>query len=561
MNSTLDRIRRLLTNTNPVQRIAIGAALVAVIAGALLLVTSGGGSGKLSPLYTDLSQGDAASIVSELESLGISYELKDSGATIMVPTDSVNRTRLSMSEKGLPESNDGYALLDKQGITASEFRQRTAYQRALEGELENTIEELDAIDGAVVHLALPAQSAFVDEGGNPTASVLVRTRSKLSEGQVQSIVYLVSSSVRDMNPEDVTLADSDGVILHAPGAGGFAMASGGGKEADFEASLGASINQLVARVAGQGKVAVQVQVVLNMDERTSVSETYTKPEGSGEANTGLVGTENANDETYNGVNSTNSNVLGPDGVLVSPNVTTPITAPATTVVGAPTTVVGGPTTVVGAPTTTVAGNTTTLTGPGSSTDYTKKDFTRDYKYNKVVEEVKDAPGAIERLSVAVAVDDVAVTAEVVTQIEQLVRAAAGIDDARGDTVVVTRMPFAKSGDELQTQMDEAAKAESQARLFTLIRAILLAIALAVMAFFAYRSVRKSRTVIVESIDISGLNLGSDASPTNVTSVVVEGNTDEGAYANEAEEQLARMSEMQPDAVAQVLRTWLSEPRR
>ena len=64
MNSTLDRIRRLLTNTNPVQRIAIGAALVAVIAGALLLVTSGGGSGKLSPLYTDLSQGDAASIVS-----------------------------------------------------------------------------------------------------------------------------------------------------------------------------------------------------------------------------------------------------------------------------------------------------------------------------------------------------------------------------------------------------------------------------------------------------------------------------------------------------------------
>jgi flagellar M-ring protein FliF len=553
MNSTLDKIRRLLTNTNPVQRIAIGAALVAVIAGALLLVTSGGGSGKLSPLYTDLSQGDAASIVSELESLGVSYELKDSGATIMVPTDSVNRTRLSMSEKGLPESNDGYALLDKQGITASEFRQRTAYQRALEGELENTIEELDAIDGAVVHLALPAQSAFVDEGGNPTASVLVRTRSKLSEGQVQSIVYLVSSSVRDMKPEDVTLADSDGVILHAPGAGGFAMAGGGGKEADFEASLGASINQLVARVAGQGKVAVQVQVALNMDERTSVSETYTKPEGSGEGNTGLVGTENGNDETYNGINSTSSNVLGPDGVLVSPNVTTPITAPTTTVVGAPAT------TVAGAPATTVA--TRTVTGPGSSTDYTKNDFTRDYKYNKVVEEVKDAPGAIERLSVAVAVDDVAVTAEVVTQIEQLVRAAAGIDDARGDTVVVTRMPFAKSDDELQTQMDETAKAESQARLFTLIRAVLLAIALAVMAFFAYRSVRKSRTVIVESIDISGLNLSPDASPTNVTSVVVEGNTDEGSYANEAEAQLAQMSEMQPDAVAQVLRTWLSEPRR
>ena len=557
MNPTLEKIRRLLTNTNPVQRIAIGAALVALIAGSLLLVTSGGGSGMLSPLYTDLSEGDAASIVSELESRGVSYELKDSGATIMVPTDSVNRTRLAMSEKGLPESNDGYALLDKQGITASEFRQRTAYQRALEGELENTIEELDAIDGAVVHLALPAQSAFVDEGGNPTASVLVRTRSKLSEGQVQSIVYLVSSSVRDMKPEDVTLADSDGVILHAPGAGGFSMSTGGGKEADFEASLGASINQLVARVAGQGKVAVQVQVVLNMDERTSVSETYTKPEGSGEANTGLVGTENGNDETYNGINSTNSGVLGPDGVLVAPGVTTPVT-PVTTIVAPTTTVLGAPTTVALVPTTVAK---SLVTGPGSSTDYSKNDFTRDYKYNKVVEEVKDAPGAIERLSVAVAVDDVAVSAEVVTQIEQLVRAAAGIDDARGDTVVVTRMPFAKSGDELQTQIDEAAKAESQARLFTLIRAVLLALALAAMAFFAYSSVRKSRTVIVESIDISGLNLGQDSNPTNVTSVVVEGSTSDGTVAGDAEAQLARMSEMQPDAVAQVLRTWLSEPRR
>lgn len=554
MNPTLEKIRRLLTNTNPVQRIAIGAALVAIIAGSLLLVTSGGGSGALSPLYTDLSEGDAASIVSELESRGVSYELKDSGATIMVPTDSVNRTRLAMSEKGLPASNDGYALLDKQGITASEFRQRTAYQRALEGELENTIEELDAIDGAVVHLALPAQSAFVDEGGNPTASVLVRTRSKLSEGQVQSIVYLVSSSVRDMKPEDVTLADSDGVILHAPGSAGFSMSTGGGKEVDFEASLGASINQLVARVAGQGKVAVQVQVVLNMDERTSVSETYTKPEGSGEANTGLVGTENGNDETYNGINSTNSGVLGPDGVLVAPGVTTPVTtivAPTTTVLGAPTSVVAVPTTVA----------KSLVTGPGSSTDYSKNDFTRDYKYNKVVEEVKDAPGTIERLSVAVAVDDVAVSAEVVTQIEQLVRAAAGIDDARGDTVVVTRMPFAKSGDELQTQMDEAAKAESQARLFTLIRAVLLALALAAMAFFAYSSVRKSRTVIVESIDISGLNLGQDSNPTNVTSVVVEGSTSDDTVAGDAAAQLARMSEMQPDAVAQVLRTWLSEPRR
>ena len=133
MQNTLERIKRLLSNANPTQRIAIGAGVVAIIASALLLITSGGQGVTLSPLYTDLSEGDAASVVSELDTQGVSYELKDGGATIMIPKDDVYRTRLSLSEKGLPKNNEGYALLDKQGITTSEFRTRTAYQRALEG--------------------------------------------------------------------------------------------------------------------------------------------------------------------------------------------------------------------------------------------------------------------------------------------------------------------------------------------------------------------------------------------------------------------------------------------
>lgn len=508
MQNTLERIKRLLSNANPAQRIAIGAGIVAIIASALLLVTSGGQSVQMSPLYTDLSEGDAASVVSELESRGVSYELKDAGATVLVPRDDVYRTRLYLSEQGLPKNNDGYALLDKQGITTSEFRTRTAYQRALEGEIARTIGEIEGIEMAVVHLALPPQSSFIDEAGNPTASVLVRTGKTLSESQISSIVYLVSSSVRDMSPEDVTVADANGVMLHAPGSAGLSAAGGSGRESEFEASLSASISQLISRVAGQGKAAVQVNVTLNMDQRKSVSETFSKPEGSGEGNTGLLDTDATQGEEYNGVTPNSSSVLGPDG------------AP-------------------------VAGN-----NQNATTDYTKDNTQRDYIYDRVVEEVNAAPGEIERLSVAVAVDDQAVDAATIEQIENLVVAAAGIDEKRGDQVVVTRMPFAQADDELAIAEKEAAAQESQGQLFALIRTALVSLALALMAFFAYRSVKKARTVVVENIDVASLNLGSSDSEEESEMEI-----------DETQERLSSMSQMQPEAVAQVLKTWLSDPRR
>ena len=511
MQNTLERIKRLLSNANPIQRIAIGAGVVAIIASALLLITSGGQGVTLSPLYTDLSEGDAASVVSELDTQGVSYELKDGGATIMIPKDDVYRTRLSLSEKGLPKNNEGYALLDKQGITTSEFRTRTAYQRALEGEIARTIGEIQGVEMAVVHLALPPQSSFVDDAGNPTASVLVRTAKTLSESQISSIVYLVSSSVRDMSPEDVTLADANGVMLHAPGSAGLAASSGSGKEAEFEANLSASISQLITRVAGPGRAAVQVNVTLNMDQVKSVSESYSKPEGSGDANTGLIDTESSSGEEYNGVTPNSSSaVLGPDG------------AP-------------------------VAGN-----NQNATTDYTKDNAQRDYVYDRVVEEVNAAPGEIERLSVAVAVDDQAVDSATIEQIENLVVAAAGIDEKRGDQVVVTRMPFAQADDELAAAQKEAAAQESQGELFALIRTALVSLALALMAFFAYRSVKKARTVVVENIDVAALNLGTGSK---------DEDEDEESEDDETQERLNSMSQMQPEAVAQVLKTWLADPRR
>lgn len=531
----MSKVTSLLGRTNPLQRVAIGAAVVALVAGVALLVSNGNETTQLAPLYTDLAQADAASVTEALNAQGVSYELSDGGKTILVAQSDVYDLRLQMASAGLPKTNDGYALLDQQGITTSEFRQRTAYQRALEGELANTIEAIDGIETAVVHLALPDTTAFVDDPGRPTASVLVRSSgvSKLSQAQVDGIVYLVSSSVRDMTPDDVTVTDGDGVILHAPGGEdtiGYGGASG--EQDAFETSLEASLTQLLGRVAG-GMVSVQVNAELNMDKVKQVSERYTRPEGTpGETDTGLVDTEQASDEEYNGVTPGNNAVLGPDG------------AP-------------------------VAG------GTGDSTvDYTKGDGGKNYIYDKVVEEVIAAPGAVEKLSVAVAVDSATVSEQDVAGLEDLVRAGAGIDEVRGDQIVVTRVPFAtKAQEELDAAEKEAADAQAAADQMALIRTALIAFVLLVAAGLAYRSVRRARQVVVESIDISNLNPTSPVESQPQATVVLPLNEDDDEDEEEEEEvefdviraeneqRLQRLVDMQPEAVAQVLRTWLNGPGR
>src|SRR3546814_6139255 len=122
----------------------------------------------------------------------------------------------------------GYDLLDDQGITTSEFKQRIDYQRALEGELVKTIKVIDGVENANVHLVLPEDDLFSEDEVRPTASVLIHTSGDktLSVGQVQSIVHLVSSTVEGLSSSDVTVADQTGLMLAAPGDDGVAAAAG-----------------------------------------------------------------------------------------------------------------------------------------------------------------------------------------------------------------------------------------------------------------------------------------------------------------------------------------------
>src|SRR3712207_1469620 len=169
----LERIRYALSTISLGQKVVIGLLGLGLVLGGFFFyrwITAP----TYAPLFSNLASTDASAIVDELNAAGVSYELADGGGTIMVPNEQVYDLRLSMSGKGLPAGNDtGYALLDEQGITTSEFQQQVTYQRALQDELSATLESLEGVRNAVVHVALPEEEVFASDQAEPTASVLL----------------------------------------------------------------------------------------------------------------------------------------------------------------------------------------------------------------------------------------------------------------------------------------------------------------------------------------------------------------------------------------------------
>ncbi len=210
--------RSMNRHTTTFQQFTPGQKVVAVIGTAALLlggfmVFRWASAPAYAPLFSNLAPSDASSVIDELETQGVSYELADGGATIMVPRDAVHSTRIALSGEGLPTSTEGgYGILDDQGISTSEFKEQTDFKRAMEGELAATVKAIDGVDGAVVHLAIPQKDVFTDEQQPPTASVLVQTNPgrTLTPEQVQAVVHLVASSIDGLDPDQVTVADSTG---------------------------------------------------------------------------------------------------------------------------------------------------------------------------------------------------------------------------------------------------------------------------------------------------------------------------------------------------------------
>ena len=193
--------------------------LVMAVAGAaaiLLVILLWARSPDYKTLFSNLSDTDGSAIVTQLDQMKVPYRLAANGSTIMIPSKQVDEVRLSLAGQGLPKASGvGFELMDKQAFGISQFAEHVNYQRALEGELARSIETVDAVEKARVHLAIPAPSVFVRDRRKPSASIVVNLRSgrSLDQSQVAAITHLVSSSVSEMPNDAISIVDQRGELL------------------------------------------------------------------------------------------------------------------------------------------------------------------------------------------------------------------------------------------------------------------------------------------------------------------------------------------------------------
>jgi flagellar M-ring protein FliF len=301
-----------------------GQKVVAVIGGLALvlgavMVFRWASAPSYAPLFTNMAPADASAVVDKLNSAGTPYQLADSGTTVLVPQNDVYDARIKLSGEGLPsQSSEGYGLLDKQGLSTSQFQEQTTFKRATEGELEKTISALDPVNAAIVHIAMPQEQLFSTDQQPTTASVLVQTQpgSTLTTEQVQAIVHLVASSVTGLDPKNVTVTDSAGNVLNTAGDDQYAQADTRTQQVQaFEDRMSANVTSMLDRIVGPGNSTTQVTADLNFDKAAFRTTRYfTKPKP-------LPLSLSKSSEKYAGAAGTAGGVVGPDGQL-DPTATT-----------------------------------------------------------------------------------------------------------------------------------------------------------------------------------------------------------------------------------------------
>jgi flagellar M-ring protein FliF len=501
-----------------------GQKTVAVIGGLALLLAAGmafrwASTPAYAPLFTNIAPADASAVIDQLEAQGTPYKLAGGGSTILVPQAEVYDARIQLSGEGLPsQSADGYGILDKQSLSTSQFQEKTSYKRAIEGELESTIEALDAVQTAVVHVAMPQETLFETDKAPTTASVLVQTRpgSTLGVSQVQAIVHLVASSVEGLDPKQVTVTDSAGQVLSAAGDDAGTVGDTRAQQVQsFEDRMGGSVTSVLDRVLGAGNSAVQVTADLNFDQTsTQTTRYFTDPNMVPLTDTTLTEKYTAPGNATNG-----GGVVGPDGQL-DPN---------------------------------AAFN--------GATAYKKKQRTADNAVNQSIEQREAAPGNVESLHVGVVVDTQALGARNLADVQALVTSALGIDPQRGDTVEVTAMPFDRSGEQAaKAALAAAKKADDKAAMMSMAKTGGLVLLLLLVLLAAWRQSRK-RTQLREQATTYVVEQIRRNSPAVEPAPVAAAELPVGDLADlklAARDEIASMVERQPEDVAQLLRGWLVE---
>ena len=294
-----------------------------------------------------------------------------------------------------------FSLFDHSSLSATDFQQQVNYQRALEGQIANTIEGISGVDSAQVQLVLPKEQLFQDQSSQATAIGQLSAPMGLDPSSVQGVAHMVASSVQGLDPQNVTITDQTGAMLWPTGdgtGGGGAPSKLAAQEA-YAGQLSAQIDALLTRTLGPGKAEARVNVDLNVDKTSTDSVTYDH------AHPPVVLNSNKTDET---LKSNGSSAGGVSGTPCNTGITT------------------------------YPGGTTA----GGNSQYQNKSEQLQNGVDKTVSHTDVAPGAVNRMDVALLVDK-SVSGADLTSVQNAVSSMVGIDPSRGDTLTVSSLAFAK----------------------------------------------------------------------------------------------------------------------
>lgn len=408
----------------PAVRRAGPMALMISLIGAAALAWSALSTPPQKTLFAGLNDADKAAVTQALSAGNIDSHIDDSSGSLTVAEEDYSRARLLLAGQGLPKAAPGgYAILDQLPMGVSRAVEGERLRQARETELARSIQEIDAVAEARVHLATPEASVFLRDNAQPSASVVLKLQAgrALSDAQVASIVNLVASSVPGMRPDAVTVVDQLGGLLSKDGANSDGSEARIRFQRQVEDKYRQQLVQLLTPLVGAGNFTAEVQADVNLDETSATRESFDK-DGRLRAETGnWTGNQAPNAPTPGGIPGALSNTPPPASQLSTPQ-------PATGNPGVPT-----PQPVAG--------------GPAPDPNKQSDQFARAYDLNKEVSVTRNAPGGVKRLSVAVLLRDPEKgrrTAMEINQISDLVKSAVGFDQNRNDNVTVISRKFADS---------------------------------------------------------------------------------------------------------------------
>lgn len=535
MGSFMDRLRQFAgqirdfwSNSSVNLKVLFAGAAILIVVAIAYLAFGSTTTTTYEVLYSDLSAKDAASVTAKLTELKIPYQVADNGTTITVPSEQKYDARFQLAAEGIPEGEYGFELFTTTNFGETQSDKAVKYQMALQGELARTIQSLEKVKSARVHLVIPEESLFTETEKKPSASVAITLKDdeELTKKETRGIVNLVANSVENLAPEDVVIVDQDGVMISEGILDENNDAGSVEQQAilkrNFEKQKQDAIQSMLDQALGAGNAVVRVSAELNFDAKHEESDIYSHDPGGP-----FVRSEQVIKESGTDVNKTTAATPGTDT-----NITT-----------------------------------YTQAQEGSTTStYEKSDKTTNYEINNIKTQTDYAPGATEYdyLTVSVLVNNKvsqnlgANDEERTQKIRDIVARSVGLREEGPDESVALNDNVSVAFIDFYTEPEPEPVSSSQGLPWMYLAAI-AAVAFIALFIIIMLISRSRKAAEEEALERGFEEVIEDE--IRIEDLIDRTLTPEEREAQKIREEIDKLIAESPESAVQVIRTWLMEDQR